>query len=106
MLSFITEISTNHVWIFMRLAKGNLLDYIDKNGVLPENRGLLWFSQMAEAVNYLHNTLSIAHRDLKCENILITENMNAKVSDFGLSRYCTNDNGHFKANTNCGSLGR
>lgn len=96
--------SSSHVWIFMRLCEnGNLLDFISKTGVLPENRGKLWFSQMAAAVDYLHNDLSVAHRDLKCENILITSNMNCKLSDFGFSR-CVPKNG-FKSQTNCGSEG-
>ena len=43
------------------------------------------FSQIYSAVKYLHG-LGIAHRDIKAENIVFDNDMNAKLIDFGLSR--------------------
>lgn len=92
------------VFIFMRYAEnGDLLDYIKTNGALSENRAKIWFHQMAKALKYLH-TMNVAHRDLKCENILITKRMNVKLADFGFARHCSDFNGQrILSHTYCGS---
>ena len=43
-------------------------------------------SQLAGALQYLHmHPKQIAHCDIKCQNVLLDKNDNAKLSDFGLS---------------------
>lgn len=92
------------LFIFMRLAeRGDLLGFIRKYGALPEERCRYWFYQMADAIRYLHR-LNIAHRDLKCENVLISKNMNIKLSDFGFARTCIDETGMaVMSQTYCGS---
>lgn len=59
--------------------------------------------QCASAMDYLHNlSPQILHRDLKAENLLITEDFICKLTDFGLSRIL-NDPGAEKHMTLCGT---
>ena len=75
------------LFIFMRYCEqGDLLEYLRKNGgCISEALANAWFYQMSSAVEYLHS-MNIVHRDVKCENILITRNMNIKLIDFGFAR--------------------
>lgn len=66
-------------------ANGDLLEHIIKFGAIVEPQARFWARQIALAVQYLHK-LQVAHRDLKCENVLITANRNVKLCDFGFSR--------------------
>ncbi|PNX70573.1 receptor-like protein kinase, partial [Trifolium pratense] len=49
---------------------------------------------VARGIEYLHNgcSMKILHFDIKPHNILLDENFNPKVSDFGLARLCPADN--------------
>lgn len=68
--------------------KGDLLSFIKNNGTLSEMMALNFIKQLAEAVQYLHAEKSIAHRDIKLANILMTsKNNNVKLADFGLSNF-------------------
>jgi len=105
-----------------RIRKGELLKYITDNGYLPENKFRLLFRQMLSAVNYCHEN-SVVHRDLKpgsvpilslhapesshwliilllSENVLMDDNKNIKIIDFGLSNIF---DGETYLTTFCGS---
>ncbi|KAI5713511.1 hypothetical protein M8J76_000746 [Diaphorina citri] len=92
------------VFIFMRYAdNGDLLDHIKRAGPVAESNARTWFSQMLAGLEYLHSK-NIAHRDLKCENILMTKRFNVKIADFGFARYCVDKEGRrVLSRTYCGS---
>lgn len=71
-------------------------------GPLKENQARKWFRQLTLAVQYLH-TLDIVHRDIKCENIVITENFIVKLTDFGFSKFI-NRSKRLNCNTYCCSM--
>ncbi|CAN8067917.1 unnamed protein product [Agarophyton chilense] len=63
---------------------GDLYTYLEKSsGGLPERQALKFMHQLFKALNYLHNR-GISHRDIKPENILMTDDGNIKLADFGL----------------------
>lgn len=46
-----------------------------------------WFQQITRGLSYLHSR-EIAHRDLKCENILLAQGGKfLKIADFGFTRF-------------------
>ncbi len=54
-------------------------------GGFSEEVALFYFHQLVNAIEYLHNTEEIVHRDLKIENILLDKDFQLKIADFGLS---------------------
>ncbi|CCC09037.1 unnamed protein product [Sordaria macrospora k-hell] len=83
----------------LEYAGGELFDYIVQHGKMKEDEARRFFQQMLCAVEYCHRH-KIVHRDLKPENLLLDENLNVKIADFGLSNIMTD--GNF-LKTSCGS---
>lgn len=58
----------------------NLRSYIEEPDVGLGQR-LRWATQIAEAIGFMHKA-GVIHGDLTCANILLDENLNAKLADF------------------------
>lgn len=59
-----------------------------KNRYFSENLILDWFTQICLALKHIHDK-KILHRDLKSQNIFLTENGLIKLGDFGIAK-CLN----------------
>ncbi|NP_001371145.1 uncharacterized protein LOC382395 isoform X1 [Mus musculus] len=66
---------------------GNLFDLIQEHGPLQEEEAKHIFGQLVASVKYCHN-LNIVHRDIKPQNVLLDEERNVKLTDFGLAIKC------------------
>lgn len=83
------------------LDGGSLLDHINSRGRLCEDEAKKYFIQLVCALDYLHNELHVAHRDIKAENILFDRYGNIRLVDFGLSGTFTKERPSMT--TSCGS---
>ncbi|XWS52094.1 hypothetical protein CRYUN_Cryun11dG0037700 [Craigia yunnanensis] len=77
------------LWIIMEyMAGGSVADLLQSGPPLDEMSIACISRDLLHAVEYLHNEGKI-HRDLKAANILLTENGDVKVADFGVSAQLT-----------------
>ncbi|XP_062203880.1 CBL-interacting protein kinase 15 [Phragmites australis] len=93
----------NYIYFVMEYVKGGeLFDKIKKSGKLTEANAHKYFQQLISAVDYCHSR-GVYHRDLKPENLLLDENENLKVSDFGLSALSESKRQDGLLHTTCGT---
>ncbi|XP_062095918.1 CBL-interacting serine/threonine-protein kinase 12-like [Humulus lupulus] len=72
------------IYFVMEYVRGGELFNKVAKGRLKEEVARKYFQQLISAVSFCH-ARGVFHRDLKPENLLLDENGNLKVSDFGLS---------------------
>ncbi|CAN0266444.1 unnamed protein product [Ectocarpus sp. 6 AP-2014] len=88
------------IFMVMEYApNGELFDYIVSKGRPTTEEAQRLFQQIVTAVEYCHFH-NIVHRDLKPENLLLDQDNNLKIADFGLSNMMRD--GEF-LRTSCGS---
>ncbi|CAJ1427909.1 unnamed protein product [Effrenium voratum] len=63
---------------------GELFDYIVAQGRVKESEAARFFHQIMAGVEQIHR-VNVVHRDLKPENLLLDDQKNIKIVDFGLS---------------------
>ena len=73
--------------LVMEFLPTNLTPCIEKYGILPKEISYSILHDVALGLCYLHSqTPPIIHRDLSSNNVLLTPNMTAKISDLGVAR--------------------
>ena len=90
----------HYYMVFEYVNGGQMLDYIISHGRLRERVARKFARQIGSALEYCHKN-NVVHRDLKIENILISQTGNIKIIDFGLSNLYDPSN---HLGTFCGSL--
>ena len=75
------------------MANGDLRTYLSSEKSISFFQQVKWMIDIANGMIYLE-LQRIIHKDLATRNVLLGENLEAKVADFGLSRIL-NENGDF-----------
>lgn len=90
-------------FIVMEYVKGKTLkDYLREHGALEPQTAMHVMTQLAEGVLYAHQN-NIIHRDLKTQNIMITDEQVVKITDFGIA-LSSNEADVTQTNTIMGSV--
>ncbi len=78
------QVQGQHYFVMEYVAGPTLAQRIS-DGPLPGRRAAAYLRAVAEAVEYAHGK-GVLHRDLKPSNILLDENDQPRVTDFGLAK--------------------
>ncbi|XP_010549295.1 PREDICTED: probable receptor-like protein kinase At2g42960 isoform X2 [Tarenaya hassleriana] len=91
---------THRMLVYEYVNNGNLEQWL--HGGMRHHGYLTWEARMkvligtAKGLAYLHEAIEpkVVHRDIKASNILIDDEFNAKVSDFGLAKLLGSGKSH------------
>ena len=82
--------SGGHLYLVMEWVEGPTLHEIIHKGSIPTQRAGDLCMQLCDALTYAHNH-KILNRDIKPGNIMVNQDGQVKVADFGLARQMTGE---------------
>ncbi|KAI6682448.1 hypothetical protein NL676_036329 [Syzygium grande] len=94
--------SKSKIYFAMELVRGGELFNRVSKGRLREDAARMYFQQLISAIDFCHSR-GVYHRDLKPENLLLDEDGNLKVTDFGLSAFSEHLRHDGLLHTTCGT---
>ena len=72
-------------YVMEYMGNGSLAEYLKRNGAVRESEALHYIYQLADALKFIHQH-QMNHLDIKPGNVLLDNNNNATLRDFGLSK--------------------
>ena len=75
-------------YIAMERVEGRPLNLLIGSRGLPTEAVVRYGAQLADALSYAHER-GVIHRDLKCANVVVTEDGRVKMLDFGIAKHVT-----------------
>jgi 5'-AMP-activated protein kinase catalytic alpha subunit len=94
--------SKSKIYFAMELVRGGELFNKIARGRLKEDVARVYFQQLISAIDFCHSR-GVYHRDLKPENLLLDDDGNLKVTDFGLSAFTEHLKQDGLLHTTCGT---
>lgn len=95
------EANNTFYYVMEYLDGGSLASYIKEKGSLGISESMTYISQIADALNYMHQN-RVLHLDLKPSNIMLSKDNKAVLIDFGLSKHY-DENGNPDTSTTMGA---
>ena len=78
----------NDISLIMERLYSDLADFVEKNPDTDLAIKIHILYDVSKGLHYLHSqTLPLIHRDLTASNVLLTEDLTAKIGDLGVSKY-------------------
>jgi len=90
----VKRLDPSEMWIVMEYCEGgSMSDLIEAGGggfTMPEDCIRAACASIVLGLEYLHGVANVCHRDIKCGNVLLTNDGHVKLADFGVAAELTN----------------